>query len=157
MRGRGRWVIAAAVVTALALIGSALAATAGRDGASAKAPIVIGWAFDSTGAMAPFDNPALAAAKLRVNQVNARGGVLGRKLRIDLDWYTIVGVVKSIPEGGVLEEMKPAVYRVIEQSAPSALHSWTASRPMGPGPWTSGSKSDGSTSAGASTSSASEP
>ena len=30
-------------------------------------------------------------------------------------WYTIVGVVKQIPESGVLEEVKPAVYRVLEQ------------------------------------------
>jgi predicted permease len=30
-------------------------------------------------------------------------------------WYTIVGVVKQIPESGVLDEAKPAVYRVREQ------------------------------------------
>src|SRR5262245_50749068 len=30
-------------------------------------------------------------------------------------WYTIVGVVKTIPESGVLAEAKPAVYRVHEQ------------------------------------------
>ena len=30
--------------------------------------------------MAPFDGPALAAAQLRVEQVNARGGVGGRPL-----------------------------------------------------------------------------
>jgi putative ABC transport system permease protein len=30
-------------------------------------------------------------------------------------WYTIVGVVKPIPESGVLGEVKPAVYRVYEQ------------------------------------------
>ena len=30
-------------------------------------------------------------------------------------WYTVVGVVRSIPESGVLEEPKPAVYRVYEQ------------------------------------------
>ena len=61
----------------------ALAATAAaRTTSSSASPIVIGWAFDSKGAMAPFDNPALAAAKLRVNQLNARGGVSGRKLQI---------------------------------------------------------------------------
>jgi predicted permease len=32
------------------------------------------------------------------------------------DWYTIVGVLKSIPESGVLDEPRPAVYRVLEQS-----------------------------------------
>jgi branched-chain amino acid transport system substrate-binding protein len=71
--------IAAVALLALALIGSALAAT-GRS--AAKAPIIIGWAFDGNGAMAPFDGPALAAAKLRVNQINAKGGVNGRKLQI---------------------------------------------------------------------------
>ena len=43
---------------------------------------MIGWAFDSKGNMAPFDGPALAAAKVRVSQINAKGGVLGRKLQI---------------------------------------------------------------------------
>src|SRR5436305_7790247 len=79
MRGRGRLAIAAAGVLALALIGSALAS---NSASNAKKPIVIGWAFDGNGNMAPFDGPALAAAKLRVNQINAKGGVNGRKLRI---------------------------------------------------------------------------
>ena len=79
MRGRGRLAVAAAALLALALIGSALAATSTR---SAKPAIIIGWAFDGNGAMAPFDGPALAAAKLRVNQINAKGGVNGRKLTL---------------------------------------------------------------------------
>ncbi len=79
MRGRGRLAVAAAALLALALIGSALAAT---SRSTAKSPIVIGWAFDGNGAMAPFDGPALAAAKLRVDQLNAKGGVNGRKLEI---------------------------------------------------------------------------
>jgi len=70
----------------LAVVGIAvvaLAATAAARTTSSKAsPIVIGWAYDSTGAMAPFDGPALAAAQLRVKQVNARGGVGGRPLQI---------------------------------------------------------------------------
>ncbi len=69
------------VVVAVALV--ALAATAAARTTSSKAsPITIGWAFDSKGAMAPFDGPALAAAQLRVKQVNARGGVGGRPLQI---------------------------------------------------------------------------
>jgi branched-chain amino acid transport system substrate-binding protein len=69
------------VVAAAALV--ALAATAAaRTTSSHAAPIVVGWAFDSKGAMAPFDNPALAAAQLRVKTVNAHGGVLGRPLVI---------------------------------------------------------------------------
>ena len=79
MRGRGRLAVAAAALLALAVIGSAFAANSGR---AAKTPIIIGWAFDGNGNMAPFDGPALAAAKLRVNQLNAKGGVNGRKLEI---------------------------------------------------------------------------
>ena len=45
-------------------------------------PIVIGWAFDGKGDMAPFDGPALAAAQIRVKQINAKGGVNGRTLQI---------------------------------------------------------------------------
>ena len=82
MRVRGRWAFVTVALLALVLIGSALAATAGHRAAQAKAPIIIGWAFDGKGAMAPFDGPALAAAQLRVAQVNAKGGVNGRKLQI---------------------------------------------------------------------------
>jgi branched-chain amino acid transport system substrate-binding protein len=82
LNGRGRWAIAASALVALALIGSAVAATAGRNGADAKKQLVIGWAYDSSGAMAPFDNPALAAAKLRVTQLNAKGGVNGHPIRL---------------------------------------------------------------------------
>src|SRR5256885_11057014 len=82
MRARGRWTFTTAGLLALVLIGSALAATAGHRTTQAKPPIIIGWAFDGTGNMAPFDNPALAAAQLRVAQVNAKGGVNGRKLQI---------------------------------------------------------------------------
>ncbi|MBD0337700.1 MAG: ABC transporter substrate-binding protein [Thermoleophilia bacterium] len=50
---------------------------------TAEGPITIGWAFDSSGQMAPFDGPALAAAQIRVDQINADGGVDGRDLRIE--------------------------------------------------------------------------
>jgi branched-chain amino acid transport system substrate-binding protein len=56
--------------------------TAASTPAAQSSPIVIGWAFDSKGNMAPFDGPALAAAKVRVGQINAAGGVNGRKLVI---------------------------------------------------------------------------
>src|ERR671936_2932581 len=80
MRGRARWAVSMAVVVALAAIGSAFAATAHRGSVAAKKPIVIGWAFDGKGAMAPFDGPALAAAKIRIAYWNGKGGVLGRHI-----------------------------------------------------------------------------
>jgi branched-chain amino acid transport system substrate-binding protein len=69
------------LVAAIALV--ALAATAAaRTSTHHASPITIGWAFDSKGAMAPFDGPALAAAQIRVKQLNAKGGVMGRPLQI---------------------------------------------------------------------------
>jgi branched-chain amino acid transport system substrate-binding protein len=74
MRRARRWLALASLAALAVVSGSA---------SGAQAPIVIGWAFDSKGQMAPFDGPALAAAKIRVQQINAAGGVNGRRLRID--------------------------------------------------------------------------
>ena len=70
-----------ALIACLAAI-LAVAVVVASSASAAAQPIVIGWAFDSKGAMAPFDNPALAAANVRVSQLNARGGVKGRPLKI---------------------------------------------------------------------------
>jgi branched-chain amino acid transport system substrate-binding protein len=78
LRSRLGLVVLIAVAAGVAFAASATART---DSQSAKT-IVIGWAFDGKGAMAPFDNPALAAAQLRVKQLNAKGGVNGSKLQI---------------------------------------------------------------------------
>jgi len=72
---RARTALVVIAAAALVLAATAAARTHGS-------PIVIGWAFDSKGAMAPFDGPALAAAQVRVKQVNAKGGVSGRPLEI---------------------------------------------------------------------------
>ena len=76
-RARRWFALAATLAAAAALTGI------GGSASAARAPIVIGWAFDSKGQMAPFDNPALAAAKIRVQQLNRGGGINGRRLRID--------------------------------------------------------------------------
>jgi branched-chain amino acid transport system substrate-binding protein len=68
------------IVAAAALVLAATAA-ARTHSAAKKGPIVIGWAHDSTGPMAPFDGPALAAAQLEVNKINKKG-VDGRKIVI---------------------------------------------------------------------------
>jgi branched-chain amino acid transport system substrate-binding protein len=75
------WTRARVALVMVAAAACVLAATAAAR-THAGSPIVIGWAFDSKGAMAPFDNPALAAAQLRVKQIDARGGVGGRPLQI---------------------------------------------------------------------------
>lgn len=45
-------------------------------------PIIIGAALDLSQNMAPFDNPAILAAQIMVDRVNAAGGVLGSQLEL---------------------------------------------------------------------------
>jgi branched-chain amino acid transport system substrate-binding protein len=75
---RARWALVIVAAAALVLAATAAART---HSVAAKKPIVIGWAFDNKGPMQPFDTPALAAAQLRVAQVNKKG-VDGRKIVI---------------------------------------------------------------------------
>lgn len=71
----------AALLVPLAAL-AAVAVVVASSASAAPKPIVIGWAFDSKGDMAPFDGPALAAAQIRVKEWNAKGGVSGRPLKI---------------------------------------------------------------------------
>jgi branched-chain amino acid transport system substrate-binding protein len=72
---------ALAVFLALVAVVAATVASVTPASAAGK-PIVIGWADDSSGNMKPFDQPALAAAKVEVANINAKGGVTGRPLQI---------------------------------------------------------------------------
>jgi branched-chain amino acid transport system substrate-binding protein len=82
VRKATRWGTLAVLLGAALAVAALAGTTGGKAATAAKKPIVIGWAFDSSGNMKPFDTPALAAAKIRVSQINAKGGVGGRKLQI---------------------------------------------------------------------------
>jgi branched-chain amino acid transport system substrate-binding protein len=60
----------------------AAAETGGGDGEATGEPIVIGAAVDLTNQMAPFDGPAVTAAQIQVDKINAEGGVDGRQLEL---------------------------------------------------------------------------
>jgi branched-chain amino acid transport system substrate-binding protein len=77
-RGARRWGAAAALLGAAVTV-AALAGASGNTSAATQPAVVIGWAHDSKGQMAPFDGPALAAARLHVRNLNRRGG---RQIRI---------------------------------------------------------------------------
>jgi branched-chain amino acid transport system substrate-binding protein len=83
MRGRRKWGVAATLAAAVAAVAALAATVGGSATAATRGPIVIGWAYDAKGQMAPFDNPALATARIRIRELNARGGVNGRRLRLD--------------------------------------------------------------------------
>jgi branched-chain amino acid transport system substrate-binding protein len=67
-----RWSALLALIAGAAAVAALIGTTGGHAAAAAKKKVVIGWAFDSTGLMKPFDTPALAAARVRVAQINAR-------------------------------------------------------------------------------------
>ena len=72
----------AALLALLAVAVAAVGTSIGSGKSTASSPIVLGWALDVKGRMAPFDGPALAAATIRIKQINARGGVNGRPLQL---------------------------------------------------------------------------
>jgi branched-chain amino acid transport system substrate-binding protein len=53
------------------VVAAMVAATGGNAAPTKKTKVIIGWAYDSSGDMAPFDNPALAAAKIEAARINA--------------------------------------------------------------------------------------
>ena len=62
-----------ALAALLATLTVVVAVTAATAPAASSDPIVIGWAFDGKGNMAPFDGPALAAANVRVEADQREG------------------------------------------------------------------------------------
>jgi len=97
------------IVAALAL-GTLLAFTAGGSSAkSSKAaagkPIVIAMPLALTGVISFYDQPNLAGAQIAVGQINKKGGVLGRPLKIisadtKSDLGLIAGVANSLLDKG---------------------------------------------------------
>jgi branched-chain amino acid transport system substrate-binding protein len=65
---------------ALALAGAAVALM--PAGASAEGPIKIGFPIPLSGPTAVYGEPVLRGAEMAVEEINAKGGVLGRKLEI---------------------------------------------------------------------------
>jgi branched-chain amino acid transport system substrate-binding protein len=72
-----RTALALVVVTAVAAAVVAVGSATPQQGART---VTIGYAYDSIGAMAPFDGPALATAKTRIAQVNRGSGNIKLKL-----------------------------------------------------------------------------
>jgi branched-chain amino acid transport system substrate-binding protein len=79
---KARWWLAFGLVLALGAGLAAFAGTTARGSSNAKKPIVIGWALDLTKAMAPFDGPGLASAKIEIAKINKAGGVDGAQLQL---------------------------------------------------------------------------
>lgn len=72
-----------AVLLCFALLATACGGGDENAASNTDEPILIGAAIDLSANMAPFDGPALAAAQITVDKINANGGVLGRDLQLE--------------------------------------------------------------------------
>ena len=103
--------IAFIVLTALILAGC------GAGKGSDKGTIIIGGALCLTGIQAPLDEPAVRGANLAVDEVNKKGGVLGRKIAfLNLD-----GKSDPVTVGNVAVELIKKGAKAMETTTYSLL------------------------------------
>ncbi len=94
------------------LVVAALPACAPAQPAASK-PILIGGALCQTGIQAPIDEPALRGAQLAVDELNKKGGILGRKVELvnmdgKSDPVTVGNVAKQLIEQGAVAIIPPS-------------------------------------------------
>lgn len=72
--------IAGVGAVVLAITGAACGSSS--SGASSSGPVVVGSLLDATGPLNIYGTDMTAATRLAINDINAHGGVLGRKLKL---------------------------------------------------------------------------
>jgi len=114
-----RGLLGCAILGGLVLAAGSLAAAAARaDGATIK----IGAPFNLTGALSSLDAPALNGAKLAVEQINAAGGVLGRKLELVIyDTKTDPTVIASTGSQLINQDKVPVIMGFTDSDSVLAL------------------------------------
>jgi branched-chain amino acid transport system substrate-binding protein len=90
-----RAITAALVLASLVVAGCGRGAAGGGGGAAASGPLKIALITDSSGAVALFGQANIKGATLAVEQLNAAGGVNGRKVQL------LLRDSKATPETGV--------------------------------------------------------
>ena len=126
MRRPGKWTALTAVLALMGAATAVVATVAQGSSQQAKGPIVIGAAMDLTADMSPYDTPALYAVQAKVKEINAAGGVDGRKLQVKVCNHQLknqkVCALKLIKQGAVVgmvtcdvEYAAPAVQEFINK------------------------------------------
>jgi branched-chain amino acid transport system substrate-binding protein len=83
--GRTSVIVRAAAAAALVVPLAVVAAACGNSATAARQtppPVRIGAVYNLTGGQAPLDAPSLDGARLAVDRINARGGLLGRRVEL---------------------------------------------------------------------------
>lgn len=106
--------LAIAVAAALLLAGCSGAKTTATTAASGGSDkIIIGAALCQTGIQAPLDEPALRGAQLAVDELNAKGGILGKQVELvnmdgKSDPVTVGNVAKQMVDKGAVAIIAPS-------------------------------------------------
>ncbi|HZT15720.1 MAG TPA: ABC transporter substrate-binding protein [Gaiellaceae bacterium] len=93
MKKKYWWVVA---VGSLCLLVGAAAADAAQKSASKGKPIIVGYSIAKTGGFATYDTELEDGGKIAAAAINAKGGVLGRQIKI-IDCDTQTQLSKSGP------------------------------------------------------------
>jgi branched-chain amino acid transport system substrate-binding protein len=111
----GRMKRALSVLTLVLVLALALTGCKASSGGGAKADeeIIIGSALCQTGIQAPLDEPALRGAQLAVDELNANGGILGKKVKLvamdgKSDPVTVGNVAKQLIDEGAAAIIAPS-------------------------------------------------
>ncbi|GLY80052.1 ABC transporter substrate-binding protein [Actinoallomurus iriomotensis] len=123
-----RVAVAAAAVLSAALVAGC---SSGASGSESKKEVVIGFALSQSGNMAPFDVEPGKAAMLRVDEINAAGGVNGKKIKtisedVRSDPNTVGTAVTDLIAKGVNLLVLPCDF---DLSAPGATAAQSAKIP----------------------------
>lgn len=104
--------ICLAALSVAVLAGCAKPSTGG-GGTGAQGELIIGSALCQTGIQAPLDQPALKGAQLAADELNAKGGVLGKQVKIvaldgKSDPVTVGNVAKQLVGEGAVAIIAPS-------------------------------------------------
>lgn len=111
-----RSAVLSAVLAALLVAALVLSGCGGQQGSTASEgddTIIIGAALCQTGIQAPLDEPALRGAQLAVDELNANGGILGKKVELlnmdgKSDPVTVGNVAKQMIDKGAAAIIAPS-------------------------------------------------
>jgi len=106
-----------------AMLGGLMLAAGGLAGtALADDTIKIGAPFNLTGALSSLDAPALNGAKLAAEQINAAGGVLGKKIELVVyDTKTDPTVIASTGSQLINQDKVPVIVGFTDSDSVLAL------------------------------------
>jgi branched-chain amino acid transport system substrate-binding protein len=122
MRGEIRAIVAALVLASIAVAGCGRGAAESDAGAAASGPLKVALITDSSGAVALFGQANIKGATLAVEQLNAAGGVNGRKVELLLrDSKATPEVGVQLARDAILRDKVSAIFGPVSSSVAVAM------------------------------------